>query len=182
METLFIHSIVFSVKYGFPILYKCSNNKPCYIYIFMVAVVIYLLHWYLPPVLVFVANTNSWTLDPASLCAATRTLYHVAGIRSGITSSSCWMLLETSVHVFWPRERYSAMKYWSGQPPLGHASRNKVTDVELISRISSCVGSRGAVDNGIIEVAFTYKDLLDKRYALMVHYWKKFITSVIWNL
>jgi hypothetical protein len=74
------------------------------------------------------------------------------------------------------------MKYWSGQPPLGHASRNKVTDVELISRISSCVGSRGAVDNGILEVAFTSKDLLDIRYALMVHYWKKFITSVIWNL
>lgn len=163
METLFLHSIVFSVKYGFPVLHKCSSDKPCYIYMFMFIVTIYLLHWYLPPDLVFVANTNSWILDPASLCAATRTLYHVAGIRSGITSSSCWMLLETSVHVFWPWERYSAMKYWSGQPPLGHASSNNVTDVELISRISSCVGSRGAVGNGILEVSFTIKDPLNER-------------------
>lgn len=108
-------------------------------------------HWYPPPVLVFVANRNSWTLDPASLCAEIRTAYHVAGARSGITSSSCWMLLETSVHVFWPRERYSTTKYCSGQPPLGHASRNKVTDVELTNRRSSCAGTRGAVDIMILD-------------------------------
>jgi hypothetical protein len=92
------------------------------------------------------------------------------------------MLLETSVHVFWPRERYSATKYCSGQPPLGHASRNKVTDVELISRISSCVGNRGAVDNGILEVTFANQYLLEERYTLMVHYWKKFITLVVWDM
>ena len=74
------------------------------------------------------------------------------------------------------------MKYLRGQPPLGHASRNKVTDVELISKISSCVGWRGAVDNRVLEVTFTNQDLLDERFALMVHYWKKFVTSVIWNL
>lgn len=174
MTTLFLHYNVFPVKSSFPYC-KCSHNKPCYTYSYIVSVKTYLLHWYKPPVLVFVANTNSWTLEPASLCATIRMLYHVAGIRSGITSSSCWMLLETSVHVFWPRGWYSATKYCSGQPPLGHASKNKVTDVELISRISSCAGTRGAGKNWILGIAFENQNKL-KEYALIAHYCKKFIT------
>lgn len=98
----------------------------------------------LTPLDVVVENSISVWVEPASLCAVKRRLYHDAVFRSRITRFSVALLatkIQGSVLI---RLRYSTVKCWIGHPPLGQDNKFNFTDVLFAEIISFSLGNRGA--------------------------------------